>query len=100
MPVKREDILRVAEVLTMLGFVHTPRYFAEFHLGLSPQFAEWFVKGNLKMAQPDVVQHLRDKLNAVHTVLAREVADAKDVWELWVAQSRYNLLQTALELLD
>ncbi|MEP1208441.1 MAG: hypothetical protein ABJM29_10635 [Rhizobiaceae bacterium] len=97
---KREHILRVAEVLTLLGFVHTPRYFAEFHMGLPPRFVEWFVKGNLKMIQPVVVKHLRDKLNAVHAVLAREISDAEDVWQLWVAQSRYNLLQTALELLD
>ncbi|MEP5178347.1 MAG: hypothetical protein ABJQ85_02135 [Rhizobiaceae bacterium] len=98
--VARENLLRIAEILTLLGFLHTPRYFAEFHLGLDQQHVDWFVRGNLQMIQLGTVRHLRDKLSFVHEVLAQEVADAADIHELWLAQARYNLLQTAFAHLN
>jgi hypothetical protein len=99
-PVPRDRILRIAEILTLLGFLHTPRYFAEFHLGLDQQHVDWFVRGNLRMIQPETARHLREKLSSVREVLAQEVADAADIHELWIAQARYNLLQTAFAHLD
>ncbi|MEP1261326.1 MAG: hypothetical protein ABJM17_19580 [Rhizobiaceae bacterium] len=98
--VARENLLRIAEILTLLGFLHTPRYFAEFHLGLGPKHVEWFVRGNLRVIQPHTVRHLREKLSWIHEVLAQEVANATDTDELWLAQARYNLLQTAIACLN
>ena len=94
-PVERQKLLRVAELLTLLGFLHSVEYFADFHLGLEPDEAAKFVLGETHWVEPSVVEHLRLKLNAVHDVLARELADADDEQQRWFAQSRYNLMQIA-----
>ena len=93
-PMERQKLLRVAEVLTLLGFLHSVEYFADFHLGLEPNEAKRFVHGETHWAEPSVVEYLRLKLNAVHDVLARQLAEADDN-ERWLAQCRYNLLQIA-----
>lgn len=94
-PVERQKLLRVAEVLTLLGFLHSVKHFADFHLGLEPDEAKRFVHSETHWVEPSVVEHLRLKLNAVHDVLARELADADDEHQRWLAQCRYNLLQIA-----
>ena len=94
-PIDIGKIMRIGEILVLLGFLHSRAYFGEFHLGFDPTGVELFVRGELDDVQPHTVHHLRLKLNAVHNMLASEIADAKDVDELWKAQARYNLLQTA-----
>ena len=94
-PVERQKLLRVAEVLTLLGFLHSVEYFADFHLALEPDEAQRFVHGETHWVEPSVVEHLRLKLNAVHDVLAKELANSDDEHERWLAQCRYNLLQIA-----
>ena len=99
-PVEIGKIMRIGEILLLLGFLHTRAYFGEFHLGFDPIGVQLFVRSELDDVQPHTVHHLRLKLNAVHNVLASEIADASDVDELWMAQARYNLLQTAFAHLD
>ena len=94
-PVERQKLLRVAEVLTLLGFLHSVESFADFHLGLEPFEAKMFVHGETHWVEPSTVEHLRLKLNAVHNILARQLADADGEHERWLAQCRYNLLQIA-----
>ena len=94
-PVERQNILRVAEILTLLGFLHTPRYFAEFHLGLKAYQVEEFLKAKHDWVEANTIYHLQLKLNSIHNVLAQDVADAENTDQLWLAQARYNLLQTA-----
>ena len=93
-PVERQKLLRVAELLTLLGFLHSVEYFADFHLGLELDEAKRFVHGETHWVDASTVEHLRLKLNAVHDVLATQLADA-DEHERWLAQCRYNLLQIA-----
>ncbi len=94
-PVERQNILRIAEILTLLGFLHTPRYFAEFHLGLEPNQVDEFVNAKHDWVEAKTIYHLQLKLDHVDNVLAQDVADAENTDQLWLAQARYNLLQTA-----
>lgn len=90
-----ENAMRIAEILSLLGFLHTPRNFAKHHLGMDPQQVDEFLAGDMERIASLHVHILRDRLNAVQNVLTQEVADAVDVDEQWKAQARHKLMQTA-----
>lgn len=96
----RENLLRIAEILSVLKFAPTMEDYAERFLGMDSSQLRDFLAGRISYVSTVATRHLRQQLDIAHNTGADEVARSTDKNELWTAQSRYNLIQIANIHLD
>ena len=93
--VARDRLLRISEIMTVLGFADTLDQFADRFLGISKFDLDEFLSGDRRELPYSAIERLKWKLDIVHNTVADEIAGSSNKFELWPAQSRYNQVQTA-----
>ncbi len=98
--IQRDRLLRIAEIMSILEFAPSLNDFAELFLGISDDQLSDYLAGRTGNLPVKTMRRLRYKLEISHDTCADEIAKASDKYELWAAQVRYNLIQTAFVHLD
>ena len=91
----RNCLLRIGEILSVLKFAPTLGDYANRFLGMDKTRLAAFLAGKLIYVSKIAIINLRQEMDVAHNTCADEVARSTDKNELWIAQSRYNLIQTA-----
>ena len=96
----RNCLLRIGEILSVLEFAPTLSEYANRFLGMNNTRLAYFLAGKSIYVSKNSIVNLRRNMDIAHNACADEVARSTDKNELWTAQSRYNLIQTAYTYLD
>ncbi|PCI02592.1 MAG: hypothetical protein COB78_12725 [Hyphomicrobiales bacterium] len=98
--IARDRLLRIYEIVSVLGYADTLEIFADRFLNLELKSVEWFLAGHTRKLNPNTVDYLQSKLVMVRNTTADEVANAADIDQFNRAKSLYNLVQLAFDYLD
>lgn len=98
--ITRDRLLRIQEIVSVLGYADTLEIFADRFLNLELKSVEWFLAGHTRKLSPTTIDYLQSKLVMVRNTIADEVANAADIDQFRRAKSLYNLVHLAFDYLD
>lgn len=98
--IARDRLLRIFEIVSVLGFAETLEKFADRFLNLGLKSVEWFLAGHARKLSSPTIGHLNSKLVMVRNTIADEVASVADIDQFNRAKSLHNLVQLAFDYLD
>lgn len=93
--VARDRLLRILEIIKLLGFAETQPDFAKRFLNISNSHLKWFLTGRIREFNTNTLDRFQAKLNIGSETTAYELQNACSRIEWLIASTRNDLMQLA-----